>query len=169
MSDSHDQDSRLLRNGCIIGCLGCGGLILVVVLGLTGLFFWSQRTLTPTTEEFLEAIEQERYEDAWSLMSEVWRADHALDEFRDEWIQRRERLGRRVGLRSSGLSFNFGDEGATGLTGYSATYERGEASIVFEMEREDGGWVPVSVRVDEHDVLLGNEEPQRLEEPEELQ
>jgi hypothetical protein len=143
------DDSKIWRNSCIIGCVGCAGLIVLVIAVVAGMFLWGQRAMTPGAMEFLDAVEDGRYEEAHALMDGEWRAEHPLDEFVDEWEDRGERLGARQSIGSGGVSFNLGDDNTTSRARYSAQYEHGRANIEISLERREGAWALVDLRFTE--------------------
>jgi len=159
------DDSKILRNSCIVGCVGCAGLVVLAVAVVAGLFFWSRREVAPETQEFLDAVEAGRYEEAYRVMSEEWRARNSLAAFTEEWRGRAERLGPRLSLAAHGFGFNVGDGSTTARVRYDARYERGRVHIEFELERREGEWIPTDVRFTE---ILEPEEPPGPEQPDEV-
>jgi len=140
MSRHGEQESHVGRNVMIWGCSGCLLLIALAVAGVTGLFFYAKKTVSPAATDFLEAVESEDYRTAFDLLHEEVQAETTYQRFADEQARARERLGSRQSLTTTGFTVDSHDDGTTTRAGFWAVYERGSGMLTVTMRRQDGEW-----------------------------
>lgn len=89
MPEEKKKSSGLLKIGCILFIL-CG-LLCVGIIGGTGWFLYS--TWKKPCNQYVELINQEKYEDLYNKLSEGWKNQMTLEQFTAFEKQRKELLG----------------------------------------------------------------------------
>lgn len=138
---SAERESKTLRNVALTGCVGCLGLVVIVAIGISLLFFWSKSTIGTPAMDFIDAIDAGNYEQAYALTEGHWRGGRPFEEFERAYAALHDDLGPRQSIRSVGFNF----EGrvthpSEGRATYAAQYEDGSVLIEVSLEHGEDAW-----------------------------
>lgn len=147
----HDGAARAERSGlssgfkaALVAILGCGGCLTLAILAIVTFGFGAYQAITsasPIGLEFIEAVEEGRFDDARRRMSPELRARANLDDELEQLRRSLDDLGPRskVGTRTASLA---SDDGSTSFDfGVDVRHRDGTAVWSVEMIEVDDDWL----------------------------
>lgn len=134
-----DQPKKSNR-GCWIAA-GITALLMVAIFGTIGMVLYrSYKTFAPTTDKFLTAIDNADYNTAYSMAGSQWKAVSTLEQFTEFESRIRSILGTHKSTSMSNMNYQSINGRTTASVVYSAQFEKGQATLSFNLTEENGTW-----------------------------
>jgi hypothetical protein len=112
----------------------------VIVVAFAFLFFQGKKVITPSVDQYFQAMDTQDYDAVYDMLSEGWHALRSREETAEHLRHIRESLGRCEKRRIISARLNYENAAATADVLVQAEFEQGPGAVQILFVYEENGW-----------------------------
>jgi len=136
-----DEQNQPKQRGCVFyGCafafVGAG----IFAAAIIGLYFYGRSIIGPTADDYLQHIDKSEFTQAYAMTSSGFQQATSETQFVAFAQRMQQTFGACQSKTMNGVSANTTPGKTTSVVTYSAVFEKGAATLTFNLVKESGNW-----------------------------